>query len=89
MRIRMVTRTVKETTVNAMAVDTVTAKIIYKDVTIIGDYSEKDLEKLIKNAVEYNNPGIKFVATGVITTEEKIYGMTEEEFVALAKPITS
>ena len=86
MRIRMVTRTVKETTINVMTVDTTTATIKYKDVTVIGEYPEKTLEKLVRSAVEKED-GIKFVSMGAMHTNEKIYGMTEEEFVALAKPI--
>ncbi len=87
MRIRMVTRTITTTTAQAMTVNTENASIEYVNYEIVGDYTEKEIEKLVKKEVE-QEANRKFVSMVKSEKNEQIYGMTEEEFVTLAKPIT-
>lgn len=86
MRIRMVTRTITTTTVQAMTVNTETATIEYNNYEIVGEYSEKEMEKIVRKEVEQET-NRKFVSIVETEKNEQIFGMTEEEFVALAKPI--
>lgn len=82
----MVTRTVTTTTVQAMVVNTETATIEYINCEIVGEYPEKKMEKIVRKEVE-QEANRKFVSIVKTEKNEQIFGMTEEEFVALAKPI--
>ena len=87
MRTRMVTRTVKTTKVTAMTVNVENATIENVNFDIVGEYKEKELEKLAKEFVE-SVPNVKFVSIIATETTEQIYGMPESEFMQYAKPIT-
>ena len=87
MRTRMVTRTVKTNHITALAVDTAKGELINRAFYLTGDYTEKELEKLSKKFIEQEE-NVKYVSIKSMYTEEQIYGMSEEEFVSLAKPIT-
>lgn len=87
MRRRMVTRTVTFNQVNVMTVNTATATVENKGICIIGEYPEKELEKMVKLEVEKMD-NCKFVAINKVLKEEQIYGMTEDEFVHYANIIT-
>lgn len=83
-RIAMVTRTINFTEVTALTVDVEAQATATQVFTLSGTFTEN--EKLIKALKkEYETDTIKVVS--VISTEvnEKLYGMTEQEFMSLAK----
>ena len=83
-RIAMVTRTINFTEVTALTVDVVAQATATQVFTLSGTFTEN--EKLIKALKkEYETDTIKVVS--VISTEvnEKLYGMTEQEFMSVAK----
>ena len=86
MRVRMVTRTIKTTTVQTMEVNTETATIEYNNYEIVGEYPVKELEKIVRKEVE-EETNRKFVSIVKTVKNEQIYGMPEEEFILYAKPI--
>lgn len=87
MRKRMVTRTIKVSTVEAMVTDIVEAKVFHKYVVITGDYDNNTLAKMVKKTVEAEQ-GMVFACITEVQTEEHIYGMPEDEFLVYAKEIT-
>ncbi len=85
-RERMVTRTITETTVKAMGVNVETAQVDIVAYTLSGDYPDNAtiLKALKKN---YENDNYKIVNIEDVKTEEKLYGMTEQQFIELAKEL--
>ena len=85
-RERMVTRTITETTVKAMGVNVETAQVDIVAYTLSGDYPDNAtiLKTLKKN---YENDNYKIVNIEEVKTEEKLYGMTEQQFIELAKEL--
>lgn len=80
MRKPMVTRTIQTTTVTLMCLDTETAEVENRTVTLPRTYKdEKAILKVAKPLVETDN----FKAVTVVDTEvnEVLYGMTEQEFI--------
>lgn len=85
-RERMVTRTIKETTVSVMYVNVIDAKVDYCDYIISGDYdSNEAIMKYLKKM--YENDNIKLVNIINVDTVDKLYGMPEAEFMRLAKEL--
>lgn len=85
-RIPMVTRTVTTTHATIMAADLIKGEIFNEIVVCPRTYkSDKDLMKFLSG--DYDNDEHK--AVQVISTEvvETLFGMTEVEFMAHAKPI--
>jgi hypothetical protein len=85
-RERMVTRTITETTVKAMGVNVETAQVDIVEYTLSGEYPDNStiLKVLKKN---YENDNYKIVNIENVKTEEKLYGMTEQKFIELAKEL--
>lgn len=83
-RIAMVTRTINFTEVTALTVDVIAQTTGTQVFTLSGTFTEN--EKLMKSLKkEYETDTIKIVS--IISTEvnEKLYGMTEQEFMAVAQ----
>lgn len=85
-RERMVTRTITETKVKAMGVNVETAQVDIVAYTLSGEYADNAtiLKVLKKN---YENDSYKIVNIEDVKTEEKLYGMTEQQFIELAKEL--
>lgn len=85
-RERTVTRTITETTVKAMGVNVETAQVDIVAYTLSGEYPDNAtiLKVLKKN---YENDSYKIVNIEDVQTEEKLYGMTEQQFIELAKEL--
>lgn len=83
-RIAMVTRTINFTEVTALTVDVVAQATATQVYTLSGTYADND--KLIKALKkEYESDTIKVVSVISSEVQEKLYGMTEQEFMSLAK----
>ena len=83
-RVPMVTRTIKTTKANVLCVSIVENKTFEQEVALPRTYKdEKSLMKKVKAVLENDN--IKPVR--VISTEEVVtlYGISEQEFIQLAK----
>ena len=83
-RIAMVTRTINFTEVTALTVDVIAQTTGTQVFTLSGTFTEN--EKLMKSLKkEYETDTIKIVS--IISTEvnEKLYGMTEQEFMSVAQ----
>lgn len=80
----MVTRTILSTTATALCINVETAEPCNETVVLSGIYKDKKaLEKAVKKAIETDV--LKVAAVVESTTNEQLYGMTEREFIALAK----
>lgn len=88
MKKAMITRTVKTAVCNVMYANLETNEILTKEVIIsarvVGKSGKNGEEAAVK---AHLNDGEKFIAIKDSRIEEKLYGMTEEEFVLMAKPI--
>ncbi len=83
-RIAMVTRTINFTEVTALTVDVVAQATATQVYTLSGTYADND--KLIKALKkEYESDTVKIVSIISSEVQEKLYGMTEQEFMSLAK----
>ena len=85
-RERMVTRTITETKVKAMGVNVETAQVDIVEYTLSGEYPDNTtiLKMLKKN---HETDDYKIVNIEDVKTEEKLYGMTEQQFIELAKEL--
>ena len=83
-RERMITRTIKETNVSVMYVNVSTASVDYCDYKLAGEFdtNEAIMKYLKKN---YEDENIKIVNIVNVDTVDKLYGMPEAEFMALAR----
>ena len=85
-RLPMVTRTITTTKVNVLCLDIEHAEPCNKVVTIPRTYKdEKTILKKVKPLLETES--LKVVHVVGTETEETLYGMTEQEFVELARQI--
>ena len=83
-RERMVTRTVIATEVNALCLNIETAEPFNKDVTLSGTFKDKKaLEKAAKKVIDTDT--VKCVSIVAYNEKETLYGMTEQQFIELAK----
>lgn len=83
-RVPSVTRTITTTKVNALCIDLETTEPFNKVVFLPRTY--KDNAKLEKALAEVINDGtIKFVQAVDTEVVETLYGMTEQEFINVAK----
>lgn len=83
-RIPMVTRTIKETVASVMHVNVSTASVDYADYRVAGTFDNNEaLMKYLKK--NYETEEIKLVNIVNVDTVENLYGMTEAEFMSLAK----
>lgn len=81
--VKMVTRTIEQTTAEVMCVDTNTAQVTINTYTIGGAYTDEDLLKKLKKLFEAD--GIVIVKIESQHTEHLLLGMTEEDFIRYAK----
>lgn len=85
-RERSVTRTINVTTVKAITMDIETKAVSTQDFTISGDTPTRD--SALKQAKKlYETSTLKIVAIESLETVEKLYGMTEVEFLKYAKEL--
>lgn len=83
-RIAMVTRTINFTEVTALTVDVIAQSTGTQVFTLSGTFADND--KLIKALKkEYELETVKIVSVISSEVQEKLYGMTEQEFMSLAK----
>lgn len=83
-RERMVTRTVVATKVTALCLDIETAEPFNKVVVLSGVFKDKNaLEKATKKVIDTETR--KCVAVVDYEEKETLYGMTEQQFIELAK----
>lgn len=83
-RERMVTRTVEVNIITVMTVNTKTKEVANSAVTISGTLKDEK-ETLKKVKAEIENEAVKVVT--IVSTEKKevLFGMSEQEFITLAK----
>lgn len=87
-RIPMVTRTLTTTKVNVLCLNTETCEPENRDFTLMRTYAD---DKSIMKAIEKLNvlePEVKAVKVVSVETVETRYGMTEVDFMAVAKVLT-
>lgn len=84
-RERMVTRTVSETTVTVMCVNVTTAEMENKVYTLGQVSNQSDALKVLKKL--YETDTFKLVAVVSMDVTEQLYGMTEVEFIKLARKL--
>ena len=83
-RERMVTRTVSVSNVQVMCLDVTTAEVVVQNFKLTGEYTDfAQALKAVKKAHETDT--FKCVNVMAITMEEVLYGMTELDFIRLAK----
>lgn len=83
-RERMITRTITETTASVMYVNVATASVDYCDYKLAGEFTDNEaILKYLKK--HYEDDNIKIVNIVNVDTVDKLYGMPEAEFIALAK----
>lgn len=83
----MVTRKIKFTTVNVLCLNIETAEPFNRVVKLPGHYNN---EVKLRNVIDekINTDTEKTVHIVDVTQETKLYGMTEEDFLSHAKPLT-
>ena len=83
-RAPMVTRTIQTTRVNVLCLDIQQGEPFNKEVVLPRTY--KDEKHLLKAAEKViNSDTVKAVHIAECTVEETLYGMSEQEFITLAK----
>ena len=83
MRTPMITRTIKSTKVVVMCVDTDTAEVVNATYNLPRTYKDKkSMMKALEKMPHAEN--VKFVQIVDSSTDEQIYGMTEQEFINAA-----
>ena len=88
MRERMVTRTINATVATVLCMDIVNASATTKEIEISGTYKDdSDLLKVLKK--KYDTTDFVVVAIQKTETKEKLYGMTETDFMKYAKEMES
>lgn len=80
-RQRMVTRTIESNEVTMLAVNPKTAQTYFPQYTL-GKVDEKDILKTVKKL--YDTEDLIHVSVQSIAKKEKLYGMTEDVFLAYA-----
>lgn len=82
-RVKMVTRTVEQTTARVMCLRVDTAEVSIEEYTIGGSPDNDELLKKLKTIYETDN--FKVVAIQDTYTETKLLGMSEEDFIRYAQ----
>lgn len=85
-RAPMVTRTISTTTATLMMVDTESAEVFNKDVILPRTYED---DKAVLKAAKKGYEDDQHKVVSVVRTEvnETLYGMSESDFIAHAKPL--
>ena len=85
-RVRMITRTINVTTVEAMCVDTTTADVSIKELELTGEtFTEEKALKVLKR--EYETDTLKVVAIQKMEVHEEMYGLKEIDFLKVAQKL--
>lgn len=85
-RAPQVTRTIKTTHATLMCVDTETAEVFNRDVVLPRTFDDENA--ILKAAKKYHETGThKVVAVVASSVTETLYGMSEADFIAHAKPL--
>ena len=80
----MITRTIQTTVANVLYLNIAEEKPFYSEVSLPRTYkSEKDLFKAVESLS--TDPNVKPVHVADVRVNETLYGMTEQEFISLAK----
>ena len=87
MRTPMVTRTITSTELVALVVDLTEGTTKVQNYTLPREY--KDTKEILKYCQKHiDNDNVKVVKVLETKVNNQLYGMTEQEFINLAKPIT-
>ena len=85
-RVRMVTRTINVTVVEAMCVDTTSAEVSVKSLELTGEtYTEEKALKELKQ--QYETDTLKVVAIQSMNVHEEMYGLKEIDFLKVANKL--
>ena len=83
-RERMVTRTVSLTVAEVMCLEVTNAEVTVKTIELGGTFADNGaILKAVKKLHETDT--FKCVAVQTVTEKEVLYGMSEQEFISLAK----
>ena len=81
MKVRTITRTIKTHNVKVFYANLDTKQIEETSMTIVGDYKDNELEKIVKvRFTEEEKGNVKYLSMEIISTSENLYEMTEEMF---------
>ena len=80
MKARTITRTITTNSITALVFDKENKNVVTTYHTIIGNYSDSEIEKLLKDSLEF---GERWQFVGVTQNDKttNLYAMLEEEFV--------
>lgn len=85
---KMITRTVISSVVSLMTVNLESAEVENKVIELSGQFkNEKQILSTLEKDKTLLGETIKPVQVLVVEPKETIYGMTEQEFITLAKPM--
>lgn len=85
-RVRMITRTINVTTLEAMCVDTSTAEVSIKELELTGEtFTEEKALKVLKK--EYETDTLKVVTIQNMEVHEEMYGVKEIDFLKVAQKL--
>lgn len=82
-RVRMITRTIEQTTAEVMTLDVTTAEVRIKEYPIGGRYTDEELLKKLQKLFQTDT--LKLVHIESQKCDEVLLGMTEEDFIKYAK----
>lgn len=86
-RVRMVTRTIEQTTAKVMTLDVTTAEVHIAEYPIGGRYTDEELLKKLQKL--FQTETLKLVHIESQKCEEVLLGMTEEDFIKHAQVLPS
>lgn len=85
---KLITRTIITTKVNAKFFNLKDEAVFNSEVIYTGKLDEKEAKKACMETIENNpNCGYTFIKINYLETIEKLYGVTESEFMAIAKEL--
>lgn len=82
-RVRMITRTVEQTTAQVMTLDVTSAEVRIVEYTIGGSYTDEELLKKLQKIFQTDT--LKVVHIESQECEELLLGMSEEDFIKYAQ----
>lgn len=87
-REKLITRTIISTKANCKVFLINAQLVIDEDITFTGKLEGKELDNACREYYEKDNVNaIKFIMVNSVETIEKLYGVTESEFMAIAKEL--
>ena len=85
---KLITRTIISTKVDAKFFNLEDEVVFNSKVTFAGKLDEKEAKKACMEMIEHNpNCGFTFIKINYLENIEKLYGVTESEFMAIAKEL--